>query len=112
MVEELYLTSPPLCPGMIMIGGGDEAVNDTLETTSGETVTLTCSLEQLDDDDEDDPITFTWARQDGRPLPDGSSQNDGEVIKAIVPVRSLLSNFGHYTCNGGLRNSLSIDAPL
>ena len=60
-----------------MIGGGDESVNDTLETTSGETVTLTCSLEQLDDGDGN-PITFTWARQDGRPLPDGSSQNDGE----------------------------------
>ena len=93
-----------------MIGGGDEAVNDTLETTSGETVTLTCSLDQLDDDDT--TVNFTWARLDGRPLPDGSSQNDGEVIKAIVPVRNLLSNLGHYTCNSGLRNSLSIDAPL
>ena len=67
-----------------MIGGGDEAVNDTLETTSGETVTLTCSLEQLDGDDT--TVTFTWTRQDGRPLPDGSSQNKGEVMKTIVPV--------------------------
>ena len=65
---------------MIMIGGGEDAVNNTLLTTSGETVTLTCSLEQLDGDDDDNPVTFTWARQDGRPLPEGSSQNEGEVI--------------------------------
>ena len=57
-----------------MIGGGEGAVNDTLETTSGDTVTLTCSLDQVDND----PVTFTWARQDGRPLPEGSTQADGE----------------------------------
>ena len=67
------MLTPPT-PGMVMIGGGEGAVNDTLETTSGDTVTLTCSLDQVDND----PVTFTWARQDGRPLPEGSTQADGE----------------------------------
>jgi hypothetical protein len=59
---------------MVMIGGGEGAVNDTLQTTSGDTVTLTCSLDQVDSD----PMTFTWTRQDGRPLPEGSTQANGE----------------------------------
>ena len=67
------MLTPPT-PGMVMIGGGEGAVNDTLETTSGDTVTLTCSLDQVDND----PVTFTWARQDGRPLPEGSTQANGE----------------------------------
>ena len=72
-----------------MIGGGEDAVQNTLDTTSGETVTLTCSLEQLDGDDT--TVTFTWTRQDGRPLPNGSSQNKGEVIKASIPLIAFLN---------------------
>ena len=61
-------------PGMVMIGGGEGAVNATLETTSGDTVTLTCSLDQLGND----TLTFTWSRQGGRALPHGSDTNNGE----------------------------------
>ena len=57
-----------------MIGGGEGAVNATLETTSGDTVTLTCSLDQVGND----PVTFTWSRQDGRALPQQPCQNEGK----------------------------------
>ena len=62
-------------PGMIMVDGGEGEVDDTLETVSGETVTLSCALDQLPSDDSS--VTFTWTRQDGRELPEGSQQTGG-----------------------------------
>ena len=57
-----------------MIGGGEGAVNATLEATSGDTVTLTCSLDQVGND----TVTFSWSRQDGRALPQQSCHNEGK----------------------------------
>ena len=68
---------------MVMVGGGEGAVDDTLETTSGDTVTLTCSLEKV----ENKSVTFTWVRQDGRPLPEGSTQANGERGGTIPVLR-------------------------
>ncbi|CAI8025147.1 Titin [Geodia barretti] len=87
--------------GMVMVGGGEGAVDDTLETTSGDTVTLTCSLDQV----ENDPVTFTWARQDGRPLPEGSTQADG--VLTIPGAR--VEDSGVYVCSAsGVQGSFTL----
>ncbi|CAI8012050.1 Titin, partial [Geodia barretti] len=87
--------------GMVVIGGGDGAVDDTLETMSGDTVILTCSLDQVDND----PVTFTWARQDGRPLPEGSTQANG--VLTIPGAR--VEDSGVYVCSAsGVQGSFTL----
>ena len=82
---------------MIIIERGG---NNTLQTTSGETVTLICSLEHLDDDDS--LISFNWTRQDGATLPPGSHLNDSKdkreghknvTLLSFPPPSSLSSPF-------------------
>ena len=58
-----------------MVNGGEGQVNNTLQTTSGETVTLTCSLQG-----GGDSVEFVWTRRGGRPLPDGAQQNGGDSV--------------------------------
>jgi hypothetical protein len=43
------------------------------------------------------PVTFIWARQDGRPLPEGSTQANGEMGCTILVLREWRA----YLASGG-----------
>ena len=64
--------------GMILVGGGADKVDNTLEATTGETVTLTCTLSQLKE--EEVAVNYTWTRGDGKPLPDDSQETRGVCV--------------------------------
>ena len=70
------------------MGGGADAVDNTLETMTGETVTLTCTLSQLEEEEEEEEeevaVNYIWTRRDGRPLPDGSQESGGVCLHACL----------------------------
>jgi hypothetical protein len=90
--------------GSVRVGGGDEEVNGTLETTEGETVTLTCSLEQREGDSS--AVAISWSRQDGRKLPQGSNQRDG----VLTILEANVEDSGVYVCTArGLQGTFSLN---
>ena len=56
---------------------GENGENATVEAEEGETVTLTCSLQQQN---TSNPVQYTWSREGGESLPDGAEVVNGECV--------------------------------
>ena len=77
----------PLSPGTIMVRG-ENGENETVVAEEGETVTLTCSLQQKN---TSNPVQYIWSREDGESLPGGAQVSIGECVCVFGVEQIVLS---------------------